>query len=836
MHSESHMIPDGTPPEIQGDARGIVLCTGTGEIVGWNVHAQALTGWEASDMLGQPVTDLLIAGSDESIDIGSLLQRCQASSPSARHTLTALLRHRSGKNVPAALSISALASMERTCFALTLDQPETATPDLLSRPGMRQDDPHWNGTQFDHVHWLDQVVAGIAVINPQGVIRFWNAALESLFCYSREAVLGMHWQTLVLAEPEGQCEERHGKLMQSGEWDGSLVFRTGDGSSKSFASSWRIATPGAKEASDILVTFHEPPQKSASPLMHYDAWRHDRESFDALFGHHPDGVFALHKTHRLAAVNTALASLTGYSPVELTGMLLVSLVAPPDRDAVQAALCEAVDGKPRTMEVTCLGKNGTPVDVAVTLLPHFAGGAVNGLHGIVKDIAHRKRDERRIQYLATHDALTELPNRNLLHQHIELAVAEAVRNETRFGVLFMDLNRFKVINDSLGHDQGDLLLRTVAQRLRHVMREGDTVARIGGDEFVILAHGVGDVAEIERVAQQLLEAICEPVELAGTLLSVSTSIGAALFPEDGTDTVTLLKNADLAMYAAKEYGMGKVCRYEPQMNTRAVARLMHETSLRHAIAHGELILHYQPRLDIASNRIAGIEALVRWDHPGRGLIFPDHFIELAEETGMIESLGEWVLIHACRQMQQWREAGLGPVKVSINVSALQLQSERLCGAVWHALDVSGLDPETLELEITESSLMQNLSASNDKLEAFRAMGVKLAIDDFGTGYSSLNYLKRLPIDTLKIDKSFVRDLADDRDDAAIVRATIAMAHSMGLKVVAEGVTSSDQMRVLEAAHCDEIQGYLFCQPLPAAEIEAFFRNCEQRGIRYSWPH
>ncbi|MGN6703415.1 MAG: putative bifunctional diguanylate cyclase/phosphodiesterase, partial [Burkholderiaceae bacterium] len=310
----------------------------------------------------------------------------------------------------------------------------------------------------------------------------------------------------------------------------------------------------------------------------------------------------------------------------------------------------------------------------------------------------------------------------------------------------------------------------------------------------------------------------------------------SVYPDDGDDVGALLKNADLAMYDAKAAGAAQYRRYRPEMNARAVDRLTRENSLRLAVERGELVMHYQPRLDIARNELVGVEALLRWDHPDKGLMMPSHFIGLAEETGLIDAIGEWVLGIACRQLKCWQNAGLSPIRMSVNISAIQLRSDATVDVIARALGASGLDPSCLELEITESSLMQNLDAVQERLESIRKLGVHLSIDDFGTGYSSLSYLKQLPIDTLKIDKSFVRDVTQNPDDAAIVGVTIAMAHSMGLRVVAEGVTAVEQMRFLESCGCDEVQGYLLCQPLPADEAESFFRTCQLRGIYYSWMH
>jgi diguanylate cyclase (GGDEF)-like protein/PAS domain S-box-containing protein len=536
----------------------------------------------------------------------------------------------------------------------------------------------------------------------------------------------------------------------------------------------------------------------------------------------------------LVAVNPALTALIGYSHEELASIPLASLVNAAQRKLLRTAFRKARRGTPQTCELSFIHKDGSLLEASVTLLPNLLAHRVVGLHGFVKDISERKHHETRILYLANHDALTGLPNRNLLHDRMQHAIEQARRLNTQVAVLFMDLNRFKIINDSLGHDKGDRLLCVVAERLKAALRDGDTVARLGGDEFVAVLENIRGIEHVQQVATVLTEVLEKPICLDGLDLCISTSIGASIFPKDGAEPKDLLKHADLAMYAAKEAGRVAFRFYEPAMNDRALARLDTENSLRRAIDSGELILHYQPRLDLELHSIAGVEALVRWDHPTKGLIYPSHFVPLAEEAGIIDTLGEWVLRSACRQMQSWFERGMPALRVSINISPLQLQSDRICTVVAQALAESGLDPALLELEITESSLMQNLEASRRTLAELQRMGILLSIDDFGTGYSSLSYLKRLPINTLKIDKSFVRDLSEDEDDASIVNATIAMAHRMHLRVVAEGVVSHEQLRFLKRLKCDEIQGYLLCQPLPSDEAESFLRTCRLRGIECRW--
>lgn len=710
----------------------------------------------------------------------------------------------------------------------------TDTPDLLhsgappaARAAPRSVPPSLQGAYDPRLALIDLSRDAMLVLGLDGCVEYVNAEAMRLFDADAQQLSRRHAQDLFAFQNGGTFRDIREQLFRSGHWEGELLCCCSEGTAQAMLSRWVLERDAHGTPSHLLVS-----NTDAALWKRYvqTSPRERRQNFDALFRQHPDGVFNFDLRRRLMSVNPALAGMTGYSAAELLGISLAKLTRERDLPALRQAFFKALRGKPQTREFLCVRKDGTEMDASVTLLPSIVDDRVVGVHGILKDISQSKRDERRILYLANHDALTGLPNRNLLHEHMQHAIDQARSYGTRVGVLFMDLNRFKVVNDSLGHDQGDALLREIGERLRSTLRPADTVARIGGDEFVVLLENVQDADQLARVARNLLSVVSRPVDLKDHGVSVSTSIGASLYPTDGVDAQSLLKNADLAMYAAKAAGSGGFRFYSPEMNEQATSRFSRENNLRHAITEGELVLHYQPRLDVATNRIVGLEALVRWQHPSQGLIYPTNFIDLAEETGMIDGLGEWVLTTACAQLRRWQDAGFHALRVSVNVSALQLNSERLCGTVSEALHASGLRPECLELEITESSLMRNLDSSQATLGQFRNMGISLSIDDFGTGYSSLNYLKKLPVDTLKIDRSFVHDVSSNADDAAIVRATIAMAHSMHLRVVAEGVTSVDQLQLLQSWRCDEIQGYLLCQPLPVAQLEAFFQEQGAQGV------
>jgi diguanylate cyclase (GGDEF)-like protein len=431
---------------------------------------------------------------------------------------------------------------------------------------------------------------------------------------------------------------------------------------------------------------------------------------------------------------------------------------------------------------------------------------------------------QQMEFQANHDPLTQLPNRTLLQDRLGHALARAQRSHRQLAVLFIDLDHFKRINDSLGHAAGDSLLRVVAERLQTCVREEDTVARLGGDEFVILLEELPHGELATRVARQVIQALSPPFRVAGHEFFITSSIGISVFPKDGEDAQTLLKQADTAMYRAKEQGRNTFQFYTAALNVAILARLNLEHDLRYALERAELRLHYQPQVDLACHRVIGVEALLRWQHPQRGLVSPSEFIPLAEDTGLILPIGEWVLRTACAQGKAWQDQGLGPLRVAVNLSARQFLQLELPAVVAETLQESGLPAACLELEITESLLMHDLDGAIGTLRGLKAMGVQLALDDFGTGYSSLSYLKRFPLDRLKIDRSFVGDITSAADEAAIALAVIALAHSMRLQVLAEGVETATQLAVLQSGGCQQMQGFYFSRPLPVEAITLLLRQ------------
>jgi diguanylate cyclase (GGDEF)-like protein len=439
---------------------------------------------------------------------------------------------------------------------------------------------------------------------------------------------------------------------------------------------------------------------------------------------------------------------------------------------------------------------------------------LQSLANILASAIDRKATEERLTYLAQFDPLTELPNRSLFLDRLERAMEHAQRNHGRIGVIFADLDRFKIVNDTMGHSTGDKLLVKVAQRLKQCLRSCDTVARLGGDEFAIILSDLAQAEDATIVAEKVIKALSMLFELEGQEVYISASLGISMYPGDGIDADSLLRNADTAMFQAKEIGPSIYQFYLPQMNERAVTRLRMETALRGALARREFVLHYQPKVSLVTGKITGFEALLRWQHPTHGLVPPLEFISVLEDTGLIVSVGEWVVRTVCEQIREWQNQGLVPRPVSVNLSARQFQQQDLEAIIDRTLRATEIDPQLLEFELTESVLMKEAETATNALRNLKSFGVQISMDDFGTGYSSLAYLKRFPLDVLKIDRAFVRDVTTDSDDATIIVAMINLAHSLGLKVVAEGVETKAQLLFLIEHGCDEMQGYYFSRPLP----------------------
>ncbi|MUI16146.1 EAL domain-containing protein [Massilia dura] len=516
--------------------------------------------------------------------------------------------------------------------------------------------------------------------------------------------------------------------------------------------------------------------------------------------------------------NPAFARISGYELAEVIGTDCRFLQGDDREQEGMLALREALRTEREvTVELRNYRKDGTLFWNQLHVAPVLdAGGATTHWVGVINDITAAKRYQQELEHQSTHDALTGLPNRNLFQDRLEQAIAYAARYGHQMWVVVLDLDNFKLINDTLGHAVGDNLLQTVSGRLRAALRDSDTVARLGGDEFILLLPdqpGQNDGTLSPRTVQAVLDAVSAPMRLGAHDLALTCSMGVSVYPRDGDTAASLFKHADIALYRAKDGGRNQLQFYTSEMNARVTERTLIEGHLRNALVRHEFVLHFQPRIDCATGRVAGLEALLRWQQPELGLVQPDRFIGVAEETGRIVEIGEWVLYEACRQAKAWQDAGLPRVPVAVNVSARQFRQAGFVQEVRGALEASGLEAGYLELELTESLMMQNVEGVIAAMLHLKAGGVRLSIDDFGTGYSSLSYLRRFPLDYLKIDRSFVRDMLHDAPGSAIVRSMITLGHSLGCRIIAEGVETNDQLGYLTQEGCDEIQGFLCSRPV-----------------------
>lgn len=547
------------------------------------------------------------------------------------------------------------------------------------------------------------------------------------------------------------------------------------------------------------------------------------QDFQDLYLNTPMMMHSIDSDGCLLAVSDFWLETLGYRRKEVIGRKLTDFFTGQSRRFAEETILPHFFevGSVKEIPYRMVKNNGEVIDVLISAksVRNKNGKILYSMAGVV-DITERKKAEEQVRRLAHYDPLTGQPNRFLLQERLQHALIQAQRDKNKVGVLFVDLDHFKWVNDTLGHACGDQLLQKVAIKMQECVRQGDTVARFGGDEFVIILYGFSSDDEPLHFAQRFLEVLSQPVTLEGIEVFNSASIGIAIYPMDGVDGETLIRNADTAMYSAKEHGRNTYQFYSEEMNERVLAKLGMEVRMRRALKENEFFLEYQPQLDLKSRKICGFEALVRWQDPEMGLIQPNDFITLAEDCGLIYPLGEWVLSTACRQAKSWQEQGFPPVRMAVNVSSTQFRRHDFIEMVEDKLQRSGLAPEWLEIELTESLIMENLQQGLERLTDLKVRNIKLAIDDFGTGYSSLLYLKHFPFDRIKVAQEFVRDIPGDQDDVAIVEAIFAIANSLNLEVIAEGVETRKQFDYLSACDCREIQGYYFSRPQPADKLSS----------------
>jgi diguanylate cyclase (GGDEF)-like protein/PAS domain S-box-containing protein len=566
---------------------------------------------------------------------------------------------------------------------------------------------------------------------------------------------------------------------------------------------------------------------------HLAEMQKSEERFRSAFDLAPIGMALVAPDGRWLQVNQSLCDILGYTEVEFKGMNFQAITHPEDISNSLTKINQVLAGSLLTCQIEkrYLHKQGHEVCVltGVSLIQDSESKSSHLIFQI-QDITDRKRAEQQLVHDAFHDALTGLPNRARFMEQLEASIKEATRNnEHIFAVLFLDLDRFKIINDSIGHMVGDQLLIGISQRLLKNLRVGDKVARLGGDEFTILLNNIKDATDAIEIADRILKQVAQPFNLGGYETFTTASIGIALFSPDYAQPEDLLRDADTAMYQAKSLGKARYVIFDKGMHVHAMNLLKLETDLRRAIDRKEFFVMYQPIVSLETGRLSGFEALVRWQHPERGLIYPSEFIAVAEETGFIVSIGQWMLLESCRQMRRWQEklSDDQPLSISVNLSSKQFAHSDLLDQIMRTLDVTGLDPHSLKLEITESIVMQNIDVATGMLEQLRALGVELSIDDFGTGYSSLSYLHRLPIDTLKIDRSFVSHIVESNENKEIVRTIIMLAQNLGMGVIAEGVETRGQVELLRELNCQSGQGYLFAKPLDADSATVLIERMAQ---------
>jgi diguanylate cyclase (GGDEF)-like protein/PAS domain S-box-containing protein len=668
---------------------------------------------------------------------------------------------------------------------------------------------------------FEHMGSGVAVYraSPDGKHFFFSAfnrAAEKIDNISRDQVIGKDLLDVFPAAADLEIISALRRVWQTGVAEHCPVFFFQDGR----IAGWRENFVYKLPSGEIVAIYDDVTERRRSE----ESLRLAAKVFESS----AEGIVITDTDGKILSVNQAFTNITGYSQDEAQGLTPRILKSGRhEADFYRKMWVSLQETGHWQGEIWNKRKNGEtyPEWMSIGNVKNDSGETTHFV-ATFSDISQRKEAEERINFLAHHDALTGLPNRVLLQDRVTQAIAASKHQGNKAALLMIDLDRFKNVNESLNHAFGDQLLQLVSQRLENCARGFDTVARSGGDEFVILMPEIRHVGEAAAMANAVLGALHQPFQLEGNEINITSSIGISVFPGDGDNNQVLLKNADVAMYRAKELGRNNFQFYTQDMNARTFEMLALENSLRHALKRQEFLLHYQPQIDIASGAIVGMEALIRLQHPELGMVPPGNFIPLAEETGLIVPIGEWVLREACFQAKEWRDMGFPGLRVAVNLSAHQFRQKGLLfDAVALALSDSGLNPDQLELELTESILMQDTEETLATLHQIKQMGVQLSIDDFGTGFSSLGYLKRFNLDKLKIDQSFVRDITGDLNDLAIARAVIALGHSFNLKVIAEGVETAEQLALLKENGCDEMQGFYFSRPLPT---DAFLRLLQER--------
>jgi diguanylate cyclase (GGDEF)-like protein/PAS domain S-box-containing protein len=776
-----------------------------GMIIAWNRGAQRMYGYASTEMIGRALS--VIVPPEKKPEVTAILEAVRDGK-----SIEGFETHRitkTGSLLDVALSISPIRdSTGRVTGASTIAR------DITLRKRSEEQLKLQSAA-------LEAAANAIVITDFKGTILWVNESFTTMSGYAKEEIVGKNPRVLKSNEQSQSFYRSLWSTITSGKtWSGELVNRRKDGTT--YTEEMTI-TPVTHESWGTARTYFIAIKRDVTERRRSDeALLFKTALLEAQAETTIDGILIVDEFDRIILANKRFGSNFGIPEEMLIArddlavrQYVTDQVEDPDAFAAKIRyLNEHRDEKSRD-ELRL--RDGKVFDRYSAPLVD-GKGTYRGRIWYFRDITDRKLADERVKFLAYYDALTGLPNRTLFRDRMSKALAGARRQKHKVAFLFLDLDRFKDINDSLGHSVGDLLLQEVAERLKAWGRAQDTIARVGGDEFLIMLTHVKDSPDAAVAAERLMDAMCRPFAIQGHSLTISCSVGISIFPEHGADGEVLIKNADAAMYNAKENGRNNLRFFTSDMSAQVLERITLENSLRSALGKDELFLAYQPQMEIATGRITGLEALLRWRHPTLGLVSPEKFVPIAENSGLIVPLGEWVLRTACRQAQQWQNDGLPRVSVAVNVSAVQFRQEDFLDVVKKVLTDTGLDPRCLELELTESLLLANAEAMVSVVRDLKALGITVAIDDFGTGYSSFSYLKQLQLNKFKIDRSFIRDIAVNPEDATITSAIISMAKSLKLKVIAEGVETEAQMEFLRSHHCDEIQGYYFSRPLSVEEV------------------
>ncbi len=819
MTEQEVAFPQSTldSPLLHSFPCAVISCDLVGNVTTWNRAAEQSLGWSQEEILGRPCP--FIHREDEA-RFSEILAMIRDGERPPREELRGVRKN--GALIKVRLGTSPIVKADGEVMGVLV-----AVIDITTREEVAEKEL-WRRNRFIEII-LDNLPIGLAVNTiDKGSMGYVNGRFLEIYGGWSDSDFTDLDTFFAKVYPDPNERERVRRMMlediASGDpdrmrWEDIQITAT-DGNKRII----NVANIPLPEQNIMISTVQDVTDRKLAE----DALRESERRYHMMAEASPVGIFRSDLRGRCRYVNRRWREIAGLTAADALDESWVVAVHPDERKDV-VATWELAVGERRTFQTECRFKRpgGSSAWVFVQAEPVFdLHNDVTGYIGTVTDISERKRSEEEIRQLAYYDGLTKLPNRAFFMEQLERALGTARRAENHIALLFCDLDNFKDINDSLGHDKGDLLLKLIAHRLSACIRKGDTLCRLGGDEFVLLLPAVAQDKEVVSVARKIQRTMGDPFDLDGHTVFTTTSIGIAMFPEDGADVQTLLKHADMAMYAAKAKGRNRYRFFSEDMNRRAVRRLELEAGLRRALEHNEFVLEYQPQYDLRDGQLIGAEALVRWNHPERGMILPGQFIPVAEETGLIHDIGDWVLRTACHQATTWRRAGFPPLRIAVNLSVHEFLEDGLRDRVRTILEETEHDPNLLELEITEGILMKDADVAIKTLRKLRNDGVKVAIDDFGTGYSSLIYLKRFPVDRIKIAQEFIRDIDHDSDDAAIAEMVIGMAENLNLQAIAEGVETAEQADMLRKLNCPAVQGFYFDRPLTADDFSSRFEAAD----------